>query len=267
MFKACVSLLLATLAGDGGHRKGSRLGNAALECYAHRGSYVLVIPAALYAVQNNLQYVAASNLEPAVFQLLYQMKLLTTAFFSVTLLQRRLRGRQWAAIALLAAGLAEASRATAVPSRGTHGVFLTGFLAVFAACGTSGFSSVYFERVVKTSATPLSVWARNAQLATFSTIIAATGALLKDGDQIRARGPLAGFTPLVWTVVMLQAGGGLCTAAAIAYADNLLKGFATGISVLLSTVASCIWFDFSLSPSFALGAAAVLAAVALYASV
>ena len=34
------------------------------------------VPALLYLVQNNLQYVAASNLEPAVFQLLYQMKLL-----------------------------------------------------------------------------------------------------------------------------------------------------------------------------------------------
>ena len=40
-------------------------------------------------VQNNLQYVAASNLEPAVFQLLYQMKLLTAAFFSVDFLNRR----------------------------------------------------------------------------------------------------------------------------------------------------------------------------------
>ncbi|KAJ8614296.1 hypothetical protein CTAYLR_001187 [Chrysophaeum taylorii] len=277
IFKAVASLFFAVLAGDG--RRGSfatRLANAAHDAYAEPGSYVLLVPAALYAVQNNLQYVAASNLEPAIFQLLYQMKLLTTAFFSVVLLGRRLKVRQWASIALLAAGLAEASSANSAPPRRrgppAHGVFLTGFAAVFAACCTSGFSSVYFERVVKRAATAksndkpkISVWARNAQLATLSSIIAATGAILKDGDKIRRRGVLAGFTPLVWTVVALQAGGGLCTAAVIAYADNLLKGFATGISMLLSTIASCYWFDFHITSPFIAGATCVLGAICLYA--
>ncbi|KAH8064442.1 pyrimidine nucleotide-sugar transmembrane transporter [Aureococcus anophagefferens] len=205
---------------------------------------------------NNLQYVAASNLEPAVFQVLYQMKVLTTAFFSVVLLKRELKPAQWSAIALLAAGLATVGSATTGPSAPKPGVnFAVGFAAVFAACCSSGFSSVYFERVVKQRSRPLpkapprgrvardappparkpiSVWARNAQMATFSSTIAFTGALLKDGDAIRARGALAGFSPIVWCTVVLQAGGGLCTAAVIAYADNLLKGFATGGSMVIS---------------------------------
>jgi UDP-galactose transporter len=90
------------------------------------------------------------------------------------------------------------------------------------------------------------------------------GAYVKDGDRIRQRGFLAGFTPLVWVVVALQAGGGLCTAAVIAYADNLLKGFATGVSMLLSVAASCVWFDFEITKPFLAGAASVVAAILLY---
>ncbi|KAH8078812.1 pyrimidine nucleotide-sugar transmembrane transporter [Aureococcus anophagefferens] len=258
----------------------------AARAHAEPGSYVLLVPAALYAVQNNLQYVAASNLEPAVFQVLYQMKVLTTAFFSVVLLKRELKPAQWSAIALLAAGLATVGSATTGPSAPKPGVnFAVGFAAVFAACCSSGFSSVYFERVVKQRSRPLpkapprgrvardappparkpiSVWARNAQMATFSSTIAFTGALLKDGDAIRARGALAGFSPIVWCTVVLQAGGGLCTAAVIAYADNLLKGFATGGSMVISVLASHLFLDFHVAPTFVAGAAAVLGSIHLY---
>jgi len=297
MVKLLLSLVFAAAAQTSRGSFLDRLATAAREAYAERGSYVLVVPAALYAVQNNLQYVAASNLEPAAFQLLYQMKLLTTAFFSVLLLRRRLLATQWAAIALLALGLGLASlgaRSSSpaaeallknVGSSSAHhpGVFAVGFASVFAACCLSGFSSVYFERVVKSRQKDkkrVSVWVRNAQLATFSTTIAALGALAKDGHHIRRRGLLSGFDTLVWLVVTLQAGGGLCesfvlfllilcdavagTAAVIAYADNLLKGFATGISMLICSLASCVWFDFLITTPFVLGASAVFAAIFLY---
>ena len=267
LFKTCVSLALATRAQEAPRHKFSQ---TLLDAYGKDGSYILVIPACMYVVQNNLQYVAASNLEPAIFQLLYQMKLLTTAFFSVLMLGRRLKAMQWGAIALLAAGLSGVGMTKGRDAENAPSAnFPVGFTAVFAACCTSGFSSVFFERVVKVhrklEKKHVSVWARNAQLATFSCLIATLTAFLKDGDTIRKRGLLSGFTPLVWCVVALQAGGGLCTAAVIAYADNLLKGFATGGSMLLSVSASCVWFDFEITRPFIAGAASVLAAILLYA--
>ena len=280
--KLFISLGLAARAEPEGESFYQRLRGAAEGAYADPTSYVLIVPATLYAVQNNLQYVAASNLEPAVFQLLYQMKLLTTAFFSVALLNRKLAPMQWGGVALLALGLAVVATSARDPTRlvEKHAVNIAvGSSAVLAACCTSGFSSVYFERVVKgarekkigeiapkkTTQKPISVWARNAQMATFSTFIALFGCLCKDGRVIRERGALAGFTPIVWSVVALQATGGLCAAAVIAYADNLLKGFATGGSMLLSTFISWLWLGFEITPGFALGASMVLGSMWVYA--
>ena len=103
------------------------------------------------------------------------------------------------------------------------------------------------------------------EMATFSTFIALFGCLCKDGRVIRDRGALAGFTPIVWSVVALPATGGLCAAAVIAYADNLLKGFATGGSMLLSTFISWLWLGFEITPGFALGASMVLGSMWVYA--
>ena len=48
----------------------------------------MAVPACLYVVQNNLNYIAVSNLDGPTFQLLYQLKILTTALFSVFMLKR-----------------------------------------------------------------------------------------------------------------------------------------------------------------------------------
>ncbi|CZR57129.1 related to UDP N-acetylglucosamine transporter (Golgi UDP-GlcNAc transporter) [Phialocephala subalpina] len=66
----------------------------------------LAIPATLYTLQNSLQYVAVSNLDAVHFQILYQLKILTTAVFSVTMLGRTLSPKRWIALILLTIGVA-----------------------------------------------------------------------------------------------------------------------------------------------------------------
>jgi UDP-galactose transporter len=91
-------------------------------------SWKLAVPAVLYTIQNTLQYVAVSNLDAATFQVTYQLKILTTALFSVLLLGRTLSGRKWLSLLVLIIGVSivqfpHTSEPSIAPGDSTHSSF------------------------------------------------------------------------------------------------------------------------------------------------
>ena len=65
----------------------------------------MAIPACLYTLANNLQFVGIQNLEAATFQVTYQMKIIVTAIFSVVILRKSLTTRKWVALVILMVGV------------------------------------------------------------------------------------------------------------------------------------------------------------------
>nr|XP_029541966.1 UDP-N-acetylglucosamine transporter-like isoform X2 [Oncorhynchus nerka] len=127
----------------------------------------LAIPSGIYTLQNNLLYVALSNLDAATYQVTYQLKILTTALFSVSMLGRRLGVYQWLSLLILMAGVALVqwpSESLGAPEKEqmSEGSQFVGMVAVLVACCSSGFAGVYFEKILKE--TKQSVWVRNIQL-------------------------------------------------------------------------------------------------------
>lgn len=217
----------------------------------------------LYTIQNNLLYFALSHLDAATYQVCYQLKILTTAIFSMVLLQRKFSTKKWMALIMLTMGVAivQAGNANSKSETEKHQQFI-GLIAVLSAACTSGFSGVYLEKVLKGSQT--SLWLRNVQMGMTSVVIALITVYAKDGQAVAEQGFLGGYTELVWTVVIVQACGGLLIAVVIKYADNVLKVFATSISIILSSVISAMFFDFQASYAFIMGASFVAIATVMY---
>ena len=320
----------------------------------------LAIPAVFYTLQNLLQYVAIGNLDAVQFQVLYQLKILTTAIFSVVLLRRTLGVKRWMALLVLTLGvcvvslpadsgvpvslylpdatdnffprslheLGQASPELYQPqsphlSRRTpydvdipgveveveeeehlqpqrlakrapadedtievkvedvkvedkdepaqprrlsrrsatyEGItedlgppeeqmnYSVGVTAVLIAAAFSGLAGVSFEKLLKESPTQASLWIRNIQLSLYSLITALVGGVLyQDGEGIAQHGFFEGYNWVVWVLVVLQSCGGLVASLVIRDADNIVKNFATSISIVISFTASMIIFDFTVT--------------------
>jgi len=226
----------------------------------------ICVPSLLYVMQNNLLYVGISNLEAATFQITYQLKILTTALFSVVMLRKKLSPLQWVALLLLFVGV---SVVQLTPSDSKNAVKIAteqnpmkGLIAVIICCCISGFAGVYFEKMLK--GTPQTLWLRNVQLGTLGMVIGTVTLEINDGEEVHKNGFFFGYDWIVWVVIGISAFGGLMVAVGVKYADNILKGFATSAAIVLSCIASMYFFDFALSLQFTVGAALVISSVFMY---
>lgn len=228
--------------------------------------------------------------------LIQNLKILTTALFSVILLRRRLSNQKWFALFLLAAGVGVVQLQSTAASGSGHAADIgmhemnrfRGLTAVAAACMTSGLAGVYFEMVLKGSKSDL--WIRNVQLSAFSILPALVPVFFSEkslpvaNNVVQAaRQPIfAYFGIWAWSVVAIQVIGGLVTALVIKYrcvprlcalrraadllvsSDNIMKGFATSLAIVLSFFAGVMLFNFHVTTSFVVGTVIVVGATYLY---
>lgn len=256
----------------------------AREVFGHGTAEILklALPALCYTLQKNCLYLAITHLEAAVYMVTYQAKILTTALFSCILLRKPMSKMQLFALCMLMAGVnfVQLSSMADKHSSPDHVAStdqrpLLGLFGVTVACLTSGFSGVWFELVLKTPsfdhsgvdkalAKEFAMWVRNIHLAMFALVAAVIGAFAKDGAQIAQGGFLQGYTHITWATVILEASGGIIVAIVIKYTDNILKNFATAISIVTATAISTMFLGFHITPMFVVGTLLVLVAVTLY---
>eukprot|EP00633_Aureoumbra_lagunensis_P000784 CAMPEP_0197297142 /NCGR_PEP_ID=MMETSP0890-20130614/40247_1 /TAXON_ID=44058 ORGANISM="Aureoumbra lagunensis, Strain CCMP1510" /NCGR_SAMPLE_ID=MMETSP0890 /ASSEMBLY_ACC=CAM_ASM_000533 /LENGTH=354 /DNA_ID=CAMNT_0042774125 /DNA_START=172 /DNA_END=1236 /DNA_ORIENTATION=- len=274
-----------------------------------RKTLLLMVPAAIYNFQKTLEYVALRNLNAAVFAVLVQTKLFTTAICAVGLMGKSLRRAQIISLVLLVVGCvlaqldhgdsSDCSTATQIekensqiPSTTTDaaGNKVVGVIATLCIAFSSGFASVYTEKVIKavdavssnasSSNTGSNDSASNntqskpkvesglaytqIQLAVASLLIEGVWAALTDFGSIQKHGLWYGFGWEAWLAVSMTALGGIAVAAVLKFADAILKGYATAISVVLTGLASHVLFGTVLNVEYGLGMINVIAAMVLY---
>jgi len=205
-------------------------------------SWKMMVPAAIYLIMNILGFVALQNLDASTFSIVAQMKVFTTAIFSVLILGRSLPPRKWRALTTLTLGVILISN-EALPRRNEAGQqqhdagherrvkeFAIGMAASFGDVLLSGFASIYFEMVLKSKTETYSVWDRNLQLAFWSSIIY-TPIMFYDSP----RNPFAGWSVVTCGCAGVGALGGVLVALSIKYADSIMKTIATTGSIVFTT--------------------------------
>lgn len=227
------------------------------------GTLVVSLPAFLYVIQNNLVFLAISNLDAPTFQICFQLKILTTACFAYFMLKKKLSQQQIIALIILFVGI---SIVSVYSNTSTKKLVADnpqlGIICVLIACIISGFAGVYSEKFFKQKNS--SLWLINLQMALIGTLIAAITCVVTDFSVISHEGPFTNFGLLAWIVVFFQSVGGLLVAVVMKYADNILKGYATSFSILLSTIVSIFLFNVELKSSFVVGGVAVVVSTVVY---
>ncbi|EAK88736.1 UDP N-acetylglucosamine transporter-like nucleotide sugar transporter with 10 transmembrane domains [Cryptosporidium parvum Iowa II] len=269
----------------------------ALKCeFLHdvRGNLLVVVPGILFLFQNNLTYIAIENLPASIYQVTAQLKVLTTALFSVVLLKRSLSTTRWFACFLLFVGVLLVQK-TNIRNKGSINSFqlMIGFLASVTCSITSGLGSVIIEKVVKDpddskivssdieNSTKLdnliderpndrvqyksSVWGRNVILSLIGIFGGTPIAWITCKEKIIRDGVFQGFSWLTILVIFLNAYGGFIVVGVLKYSDSIMKCFFNALTIVIITILSWAFMgDNTPSIKFFIASTIVIIAISVY---
>lgn len=89
--------------------------------------------------------------------------------------------------------------------------------------------------------------------------------MLRDLTEINKKGLFQGFNNSVVLLIMIQSIGGILTSIVIKYAGNILKNFATTISIIITILISLIIFEnYELDAYCMVGTTTIIIATLIY---
>jgi len=223
---------------------------------------LFVVPCLIYATQNNLVFVALDLLDAALYQVLANLKIITTAICSVIMLNKSLHRLQWMALLLLAIGEALAEASTKNSSKDSSNIFKGTMVMIFYAI-LSGFAGVFTEKILKKRST-LSFWMKSMILYFWGFVINLVYMAFSDSDKIIKLGFFHDYTWKVWLVIFLLSFGGILVSVVITWFDNIVKVYVTCCALFLTSVFSWLLFDFVYTMQFILAACIVSISILIY---
>jgi solute carrier family 35 (UDP-sugar transporter), member A1/2/3 len=239
----------------------------------------MFILALIYGAMNILSFVALQYIGAGEFTICAQLKILTTAGFSVIVLKNSLSATKWRALALLVLGcilvaspsFKNSGSSSTEGEAGGLGYFeMFGYIAVLTEVVLSGFASIYFEKVVKSTTELVTIWERNFQLGMYSLLMYACIIMYENyfpGEVAEAATPRVAWSNWSWVTVLvavLGAAGGLLVAATLKYADAILKTLAAAGAIVLATVLGHYFLDGPLDLIILIGSCVAIVSIANY---
>lgn len=141
-----------------------------------------------------------------------------------------------------------------------------GVMAATTQAALSGFSGVYTEWRLKGRGS-FTLWENNFQLCFYSICFGVMSLMLstKDLDMITTQGFFHGYSIYTWSCIALNSWGGLMVAAILLYCDNILKNFASSVSILATSVLGFMMYgEPQFTVNFFCGACVLISAIFIY---
>lgn len=218
--------------------------------------------AVLYLSASLVSYTSLKLIPGTVFAAISQLKILTTAVFTVILLRRKVSMRKWRTLLLLTLSVASLTISSTPshihahsfePERFRKENYTTGASLCALQTLLTGFASVYMEMLLKTEAEKVTcsgdirkasfdVWDRNIQLAIWSILVYSILYCFEGSG-----GFFAGWEPIIVFITILQAVGGILVALCVIYTSSIAKTIAVCASLVLTALLSGYFGDESLS--------------------
>lgn len=227
------------------------------------------IPSIIYLIHNNVQFATLTFVDPSTYQIMGNLKIVTTGILFRSFLKRKLSNLQWMAILLLAVGtttsqvkgcgVAKCDSLFSAPLQG----YLLGILS---AC-LSALAGVYTEYLMKKNNDSL-YW-QNVQLYAFGVLFNMIRLIMDDVSAGFEKGTwwqnlFDGYDFTTWLVVLNLASTGLLVSWLMKYADNIVKVYSTSMAMLLTMVLSAYLFDFRPTLQLFLGIVICIISVQMY---
>lgn len=210
--------------------------------WSSRGFASFASPAFCYFVSNNCMFHVIRLLGPTMFQILSNLKILSTALLMRIFLGRKVSWFRWKALAILALG-------SMVSQLSCEQVFerdsLLGYLFLLAHTMSSGAGGVLSEKLLKggTTVSDTIHW-QNVQLYSFGVLFGVASMAL-DGERSRipSSNVFHGFNAAAVATVFSMTVSGLLVSFILKHLDNIAKCFVVTISMLVVALCNSLLTD------------------------
>ncbi|CAL1527615.1 unnamed protein product [Lymnaea stagnalis] len=233
------------------------------------------IPAALYCLYNNLQFVNLSAYDPTTYYLLLQFRVVVTGVIFQLIFKKQLSRIQWASLFILTLGcvikeirhdVSSAQTMTTAPTSVTdyldiHLLFI--MFQVFSSC----FAGVYNEFLLKDTGVDVHIMMANVFMY-LNSIICNLLILAYRGEFLEAfhhSSVMSILQPGVMAIIINNAAIGIVTSLFLRSLNSILKTFASALELMFTAVLCWIIFGIPVDLYTVMAIFIVSAATYLYA--
>eukprot|EP00744_Colponema_vietnamica_P001510 GILI01002492.1.p1 GENE.GILI01002492.1~~GILI01002492.1.p1 ORF type:complete len:382 (+),score=154.57 GILI01002492.1:191-1336(+) len=231
--------------------------------FSWKESLHFIVPSIMYAIANTLIFFSMMFINPALYHVLGNFKILTAGLMYSWLLKKSLSDLQWLSLILLTLGaIASMPDIDNLSNFVTSGSFV-GMMLVLMQCLTSTYGSVYTEKQFKGTAAQSIFW-QNIQLYVYGIIVNIIYMLINDWAFITQKGFFHGYDHRTILALVSQSVTGLACSFIFKYLDNIVFVFACTFAMFLTAIISVWTFDFQINMVFVIALLIVSCSIYLY---